>query len=70
MKESIKNIIISISIIIIAILISLFFINHSNTSLNNKKSKEIGIGSRTININILDNKILCEDVILFNMHSR
>lgn len=70
MKESIKNIIISISIIIIAILISLFFINNSNTSLNNKKSKEIGIGSRTININILDNKILCEDVILFNMHSR
>lgn len=37
MKESIKNIIISISIIIIAILISLFFINNSNTSLNNKK---------------------------------
>lgn len=70
MKESIKNIIISISIIIIAILISLFFINNSNTSLNNKKSKEIGIDSRTININILDNKILCEDVILFNMHSR
>lgn len=70
MKESIKNIIISISIIIIAVLISLFFINNSNTSLNNKKSKEIGIGSRTININILDNKILCEDVILFNMHSR
>lgn len=70
MKEAIKNIIISISIIIIAILISLFFINNSNTSLNNKKSKEIGIGSRTININILDNKILCEDVILFNMHSR
>lgn len=70
MKESIKNIIISISIIIIAILISLFFINNSNTSLNNKKSKEIGISSRTININILDNKILCEDVILFNMHSR
>ena len=70
MKESIKNIITSISIIIIAILISLFFINNSNTSLNNKKSKEIGIGSRTININILDNKILCEDVILFNMHSR
>lgn len=70
MKESIKNIIISISIIIIAILISLFFINNSNTSLNNKKSKEIGIGNRTININILDNKILCEDVILFNMHSR
>lgn len=70
MKESIKNIIISISIIISAILISLFFINNSNTSLNNKKSKEIGIGSRTININILDNKILCEDVILFNMHSR
>lgn len=70
MKESIKNIIISISIIIIAIQISLFFINNSNTSLNNKKSKEIGIGSRTININILDNKILCEDVILFNMHSR
>lgn len=70
MKESKKNIIISISIIIIAILISLFFINNSNTSLNNKKSKEIGIGSRTININILDNKILCEDVILFNMHSR
>ena len=70
MKESIKNIIISISIIIIAILISLFFINNSNTSLNNKKSKGIGIGSMTININILDNKILCEDVILFNMHSR
>lgn len=70
MKESIKNIIISISIIIIAILISLFFINNSNTSLNNKKSTGIGIGSRTININILDNKILCEDVILFNMHSR
>ena len=70
MKESIKNIIISISIIIIDILISLFFINNSNTSLNNKKSKGIGIGSRTININILYNKILCEDVILFIMHSR
>ena len=70
MKESIKNIIISISIIIIAILISLFLINNSNTSLNNKTRKGIGIDSRTININILDNKILCEDVIMFNMHSK
>lgn len=67
MKESVKNIIITISIIIIAILISLFFINDSNTSLKNKTLKGIGINSRTININISDNKILCEDVIIFNM---
>lgn len=69
MKESIKNILITISIIIIAILISLFFINYSNTSLKNKTRKGIGINSRTININVLDDKILCEDVISFNMDS-
>ena len=69
MKESIKNILITISIIIIAILMSLVFINYSNTSLKNKTRKGIGINSRTININVLDDKILCEDVISFNMDS-
>ncbi len=45
-------------------------INDFTTSPNNQKLKQIGIDSRTINIDILDNKILCEDVILFDMSSK
>lgn len=70
MKESIKKIILSLLIILVAILISLFLINDFTTSPNNQKLKQIGIDSRTINIDILDNKILCEDVILFDMSSK
>ena len=70
MKESIKKIILSLLIILAAILISLFLINDFTTSPNNQKLKQIGIDSRTINIDILDNKIFCEDVILFDMSSK
>ena len=70
MKESIKKIILSLLIILVAILISLFLINDFTTSPNNQKLKQIGIDSRTINIDILDNKIFCEDVILFDMSSK
>ena len=45
-------------------------INDFTTSPNNQKLKQIGIDSRTINIDILDNKIFCEDVILFDMSSK
>ena len=70
MKESIKKIILSLLIILAAILISLFLINDFTTSPNKQKLKQIGIDSRTINIDILDNKIFCEDVILFDMSSK
>ena len=70
MKESIKKIILSLLIILVAILISLFLINDFTTSPNNQKLRQIGIDSRTINIDILDNKIFCEDVILFDMSSK
>lgn len=70
MKESIKKIIISILMIIIAILICLFCINDSTTSTNKQNIKNVGIDSRTININILDNKIICEDVMVFDMASK
>ena len=70
MKESIKKIILSLLIILVAILIFLFLINDFTTSPNNQKLKQIGIDSRTINIDILDNKIFCEDVILFDMSSK
>ena len=69
MKESIKKIILSLLIILIAIL-SLFLMNNFTTSPNNQKQKQIGIDSRTITINILDNKILCEDIILFDISSK
>lgn len=73
MKESIKKIIISLSIslliIVIGILISVFLINDFTILPNNQKLKQIGIDSRTINIDILNNKIVCEDVILFNLSS-
>ena len=67
MKESIKKIILSLLIILATILISLFLINNFTTSPNNQKLKQIGIDSRTININISDNKIMCEDVMNFNV---
>ncbi len=70
MKESIKKIIISLLIILASILISLFYINNFITSPNKQNLKQIGIDSRTINIDILDNKIICEDVILFDMASK
>ena len=70
MKESIKKIIISLLITGVTILISLFLINNFTTSPNNPNFKQIGIDSRTINIDILDNKIVCEDVILFDMASK
>ena len=69
MKESIKKIILSLLIILIAIL-TLFLMNNFTTSPNNQKQKQIGIDSRTITINILDNKILCEDIILFDISSK
>ena len=69
MKESIKKIIISLLIIVIGILISVFLINDFTILPNNQKLKQIGIDSRTINIDILNNKIVCEDVILFNLSS-
>ena len=70
MKESIKKIIISLLIILLAILISLFYINNSTNLSNKQNLKGIGIDSRTINIDILDNKIICEDIILFDMASK
>ena len=51
MKESIKKIILSLLIILIAIL-TLFLMNNFTTSPNNQKQKQIGIDSRTITINI------------------
>ena len=67
MKDSIKKIIISLLIITVAIVIALFYINNLPSKKNLKK---IGIDSRTININILDNEVICEDIILFNRDSK
>ena len=48
MKESIKKIILSLLIILVAILISLFLINDFTTSPNNQKLKQIGIDAQVI----------------------
>lgn len=69
MEESIKKIIHSetftslIVIIITFILCTNIFMSNKENSTN----KKIGINSRKINIDILEDKILCEDVIVFNM---
>ena len=71
MEESIKKIMQSKTLISV-ILIIITFILYTNTNIfknqnENTTNKEIGINSRKINIDILDDKILCEDVIVFNM---
>ena len=66
MKESIKRIIISLSFILAFFLFTIVYIN---IKINEQHAKEIEINNRTININILENKILCEDIMLVNMNS-
>ena len=67
MKESIKRIIISLSFIIAVFLFTIVYIN---IKINKQNAKGIEINNRTININILENKILCEDIMLVNMNSK
>ena len=69
MEESIKKIITSVLIMLVSSFIILFYINNFRTSLNKQNLKGIGIDSRTINIDIVDNKIICEDVLLFDINS-
>ena len=70
MEESIKKIMQSTTLIsVILIIITFILCTNTNIFMNpkqNSNNKEIGINSREININILDDKILCEDVIVFN----
>ena len=66
MKESIKRIIISLSFILAFFLFTIVYIN---IKINEQHAKEIEINNRTININILENKILCEDIMFVNMNS-
>lgn len=70
MKESIKKIIKSLLLIILAIILYLLYINVLTDSVEYKTNKGIGINSRKIDINILDDKILCEDVIVFDMNTK
>ena len=68
MEGTIKEISKSILLIILIILILGIYMLYENqpTYKKNKEIKGIGINSRTININILDDKIFCEDIIIFN----
>lgn len=74
MKESIKKIMQSKTLIsVILIIITFILCTNTNIFMNHKQNsnnKEIGINSREININILDDKILCEDVIIFNRNAQ
>lgn len=69
MQESIKKIIGSILIFIIVIGIFLYT-NTMPDSLKHKNRKGIGIDSRTIDIKILDDKMFCEDEIVFKITSK
>ena len=62
MKESIKKIMHSKTLVSVILIIATFILC-TNVFMD---PKEIGINSRKINIDILDDKILCEDVIVFN----
>ena len=74
MEESIKKIMQSKTLIsVILIIITFILCTNTNIFMNHKQNsnnKEIGINSREININILDDKILCEDVIIFNRNAQ
>ena len=74
MEESIKKIMQSKTLIsVILIIITFILCTNTNIFMNpkqNSNNKEIGINSREININILDDKILCEDVIVFNRNAQ
>lgn len=70
MQESIKKIIISLLIIIFIIIIYFLYANTLADSLKYKNRKGIGIDSRTIDINILDDKMFCEDEIVFKITSK
>ena len=68
MEGTIKEISKSILLIILIILILVIYMLYENqpTYKKNKEIKGIGINSRTINMNILDDKIFCEDIIIFD----
>lgn len=69
MEESIKKIIHSKTLMSVILIIIIFILSTSiffTDSTKKNKEKGIGIDSRKININIVDDKILCEDVIAFN----
>lgn len=68
MEESIKKIIHSKTLIAVILIIIMFICTSIFFTDSTKKNKDKGIGidSRKININVIDNKILCEDVIVFN----
>ena len=67
MEESIKRIIKSvITIIVIIFVIFTMFIKQTKNS--SKNSNGIGISSRAIDITISDDKMLCEDVLVFNLN--
>ena len=68
MEESIKRIIKSvITIIVIIFVIFTMFIKQTKNS--SKNSNGIGISSRAIDITISDDKMLCEDVLVFNLNT-
>jgi len=68
MEESIKKIMHSTTLSgVIVIIITFILCTIFMDSKENNVNKGIGIDSRKIDINILDDKILCEDIIVFNM---
>lgn len=72
MKESIKKIIHSKTLVTLILLIIIYLL-YANVFMNTKENntnKGIGINSRKINIDILEDKILCEEVIDFNMNAQ
>ena len=69
MEESIKKIVKTIFIIVIVTGICILYFYLSTTFSERENRKGIGIDNRKIDIKILDDKILCEDVIDFNLSS-
>ena len=67
MEESIKKIIKSILILIIIFAISIIYIKQTINFTKDKNSKGIGISSRTVDVTIADDKILCKDILVFDM---
>ena len=71
MKESLKKII--KTIILISIIIIITYISYTKlfkSLFDIKINKSVGITSRQIDINITNNKIICEDIINFNLNNK
>ena len=71
MKESLKKIIKTIILISIIIIITyMSYTKFFKSLFDIKINKSVGISSRQIDINITNNKIICEDIINFNLNNK